>query len=130
VLHRRTSTRLGSVVAVLAVAAIALAACATPGYSPKRIESELVQAGATPAQARCVADALPDSIDLNALGSHFIDEFDFLDRPAHDCRVVATAIVHYSHDGIAGRVPVDPHRLEHVRRHASAAAAALSSLIV
>ncbi len=47
-----------------------LAGCATPGYNPGRIQSELVKAGATPKQAQCVAAALPDSIDQNALGSH------------------------------------------------------------
>jgi hypothetical protein len=50
--------------------ALALGACATPGYSPGRVESELVQAGATPVEARCVAEKFPDKIDLSALGSH------------------------------------------------------------
>jgi hypothetical protein len=50
--------------------ALALGACATPGYSRGRIQSELVQAGATPVEARCVAERFPDKIDLSALGSH------------------------------------------------------------
>ena len=52
------------------VALLALAGCATPGYNVSRIESELVQAGATPEQARCVTRALSDTYDANQLGSH------------------------------------------------------------
>jgi hypothetical protein len=47
-----------------------LAGCAAPGYNPTRIESELVKAGTTPQQARCVADRLRTTFDLNQLGSH------------------------------------------------------------
>jgi hypothetical protein len=47
-----------------------LVGCAAPGYNPTRIESELVKAGTTPEQARCVARALPNQFDLNQLGSH------------------------------------------------------------
>jgi hypothetical protein len=48
---------------------VALAGCATPGYSPSRIEAELVRAGATPQQARCVTNKF-ERFDLNYLGSH------------------------------------------------------------
>jgi hypothetical protein len=51
-------------------ALVVLVGCAAPGYNPTRIESELVRAGTTPKQARCVADQLPDTFDLNQLGSH------------------------------------------------------------
>jgi len=61
---RRATTILGC------VAAVALAGCATPGYSPSRIESELVRAGATPQQARCVTNKFNDQFDLTYLGSH------------------------------------------------------------
>jgi hypothetical protein len=61
---RRATTVLGS------VAVVALAGCATPGYSPSRIESELVRAGATRDQARCVTQALSDTYDERQLGSH------------------------------------------------------------
>lgn len=62
---RRTAIRIGC-----AAATLALAGCATPGYSPSRIQSELVQAGATPKQAQCVTDKLSDTFDLTQLGSH------------------------------------------------------------
>jgi hypothetical protein len=52
------------------LSALALGACATPGYDRGRIQSELVRVGATAVQARCVADRFPDKIDLTALGSH------------------------------------------------------------
>ena len=47
-----------------------LAGCATPGYNPGRIQSELVRAGASPAQARCVTDNMGDTFDQKELGSH------------------------------------------------------------
>ncbi len=47
-----------------------LAGCATPGYSPTRIQSELVHAGTTPAQAQCVTTKLSNTFDENQLGSH------------------------------------------------------------
>ena len=50
--------------------AAVLGACATPGYNPARIQSELVKAGATRPQAECVTRELPNQIDENALGSH------------------------------------------------------------
>jgi hypothetical protein len=50
--------------------ALALAGCATPGFSPNRIQAELIRAGATPKQAECVTDGLADTFDLTQLGSH------------------------------------------------------------
>ena len=52
------------------VGVVALAGCATPGYNAPRIESELVRAGATPEQARCVTDQLTNTYDETQLGSH------------------------------------------------------------
>ncbi len=52
------------------VALIALAGCATPGYNQSRVESELVRAGATPEQARCVTEGLTDKYAERQLGSH------------------------------------------------------------
>jgi hypothetical protein len=51
-------------------AVLAFAGCATPGYSPGRIQSELVKAGATTTQAQCVTDGLTNKFDENQLGSH------------------------------------------------------------
>jgi hypothetical protein len=51
-------------------AVVAVAGCATPGYNPSRIESELVRAGATREQARCVTESLTNTYDENQLGSH------------------------------------------------------------
>jgi hypothetical protein len=53
-----------------AVAALVLVGCAAPGYNPTGLESELVRAGATPAQAQCVTRGLTDTFDENQLGSH------------------------------------------------------------
>lgn len=61
---RRATTVLGC------AAVVALAGCATPGFSQSRIESELVRAGATPEQARCVSQGLTDKYDESQLGSH------------------------------------------------------------
>jgi hypothetical protein len=61
---RRATTVLGG------VAVVVLAGCATPGYNPSRIESELVRAGATRQQARCVTQGLTDTYDERQLGSH------------------------------------------------------------
>jgi hypothetical protein len=52
------------------VAVVAAAGCATPGYNPTRIEAELMRAGATPQQARCVTNKFGDGFDLTYLGSH------------------------------------------------------------
>jgi hypothetical protein len=49
---------------------VALAGCATPGYSPSRIETELVRAGATREQARCVTQGLSNTYDERQLASH------------------------------------------------------------
>lgn len=54
----------------LAVGLFLLSGCATPGFNPGRIQSELVRAGVTPAQAKCVTDGLADKFDLKELGSH------------------------------------------------------------
>ena len=55
---------------VCALGAVALAGCATPGYNGSSLESQLVRAGATAAQARCITTALTDTFDVNQLGSH------------------------------------------------------------
>ncbi len=47
-----------------------LAACAAPGYNPTKLQGELVHAGATPQQARCVTNGMSKTFDLNQLGSH------------------------------------------------------------
>jgi hypothetical protein len=53
-----------------ALGCVALAGCATPGYDPPRLQSQLEHAGATPAQAACVTQHLSDKYDENQLGSH------------------------------------------------------------
>jgi hypothetical protein len=50
--------------------ALTVAGCATPGYNPTRLESELVKAGTTPSQAQCVTQGLSGTFDTNQLGSH------------------------------------------------------------
>jgi hypothetical protein len=50
--------------------ALALSGCATPGYDESRIQSELVHAGTTVEQARCVTKGLTDTYDGSQLGSH------------------------------------------------------------
>lgn len=50
--------------------ALALAGCATPGYNASRLQSQLVRAGTTLTQARCVTNALTNTFDENQLGSH------------------------------------------------------------
>lgn len=52
------------------VGALTFAGCATPGYNPTRLESELVNAGTTPSQAECVTNGLSAKFDTNQLGSH------------------------------------------------------------
>ena len=72
------------------MAVVALAGCATPGYSPSRIESELVRAGATREQARCVTQALSDKYDERQLGSHSeprADEIDYARLVLKRCKV-------------------------------------------
>jgi len=44
-----------------------LAACASPGYDEPRLQRELERAGVAPDAAGCVADALPDSVDIREL---------------------------------------------------------------
>ena len=51
-------------------AALALGGCATPGYNPSRLQSQLVEAGTTAAQARCVTNGLSDQFAETQLGSH------------------------------------------------------------
>ncbi|HEV7524643.1 MAG TPA: hypothetical protein VGP92_06735 [Acidimicrobiia bacterium] len=79
-----------------AIAALSFAACATPGYSPSRIETELVQAGATSEQAKCVTTGLTDKIDRTELSSHSAplanvdpskDEFAITRQILKKCRV-------------------------------------------
>ena len=62
--------RRGTVTGVAGALAFLLAGCATPGYNPTRVQSELVKAGTTPGQAACVTDGLSRTFDLNQLGSH------------------------------------------------------------
>jgi hypothetical protein len=52
------------------VGAFALAGCAAPGYNGSRLQSQLVQAGATVAQAGCVTDGLTNKYTVTQLGSH------------------------------------------------------------
>jgi hypothetical protein len=52
------------------VAAYAVAGCATSGYDPGRIQSELVKAGTTREQAQCVTKRLSDTFDERQLGSY------------------------------------------------------------
>jgi hypothetical protein len=72
------------------LAVVVLAGCATPGYSPSRIESELVRAGATEEQARCVTQGLSDKYDETQLGSHSVpkqDEVDYTRLLLRRCKV-------------------------------------------
>jgi hypothetical protein len=58
-------------VGIVCVGGAALVAgCATPGYDPPRLQSQLEHAGATPAQAQCVTQGLSDTFDRSQLGSH------------------------------------------------------------
>ena len=52
------------------VSALAIAGCAAPGFDASKLQSELVHAGATVDQARCVTQGLTDTFDENQLGSH------------------------------------------------------------
>jgi hypothetical protein len=52
------------------VSACALGACAQPGFNAQKLERQLVQAGATPDQARCVTTSMENKFDLNELASH------------------------------------------------------------
>jgi hypothetical protein len=52
------------------VGALAMAGCAAPGFDASKLQSELVHAGATVDQARCVTQGLTDTFDENQLGSH------------------------------------------------------------
>lgn len=47
-----------------------VAGCATPGYNPSRLQSQLEHAGTTPAQAQCVIRRLDETFDRSQLGSH------------------------------------------------------------
>ena len=50
--------------------AVALGACAQPGYSATKLQRELVKAGVSPQQAQCVTARFDQHFDLNSLGSH------------------------------------------------------------
>lgn len=52
------------------VGAFVLGACAAPGYNDTKLAAQLVHAGATSAQARCVTDGLSNKYSLAQLGSH------------------------------------------------------------
>jgi hypothetical protein len=68
---RSTAVRRRRILGVAGLAgAFVLAGCAAPGYNPSRIESELIRAGTTPAQAACVTKGLTDTFDRTQLGSH------------------------------------------------------------
>ena len=53
-----------------AAAVLVLSGCAAPGYKPSALESELVRAGTTPAQAQCITRGLSKTFDENQFGSH------------------------------------------------------------
>jgi hypothetical protein len=56
---------------IVCVAAVgALAGCATPGYNPPRLQSQLEHAGASAEQAQCVTENLSAKFDESQLGSH------------------------------------------------------------
>jgi hypothetical protein len=52
------------------VGVLAIAGCAAPGFNETKLQSELVHAGTTLDQARCVTKGLTDTFDENQLGSH------------------------------------------------------------
>jgi hypothetical protein len=64
----------------VAVAAVALAACAQPGYSASKLQRELRRAGVSPQQAQCVTDAMENTFDPLKLGSHAEPSADDLAR--------------------------------------------------
>jgi len=47
-----------------------MSACAQSGYDAQKLQSQLEDAGATPAQARCATNGLEAKFDLNELASH------------------------------------------------------------
>ena len=53
-----------------AAGVLAFAGCATPGFNASRLQSQLVHAGTTVDQARCVTKGLTDKFDESQLGSH------------------------------------------------------------
>jgi hypothetical protein len=53
-----------------AVGALVLAGCASPGYDESHLQSQLVRAGATADEARCVTRGLTDKYAVSQLGSH------------------------------------------------------------
>jgi hypothetical protein len=56
--------------AVIVVAlAASLSACAQPGYSARKLERQLVSAGLSDAEARCVTRTLENTYDEGQLGS-------------------------------------------------------------
>ena len=50
--------------------ALALGACAQPGYSASKLQRELVRAGVSEEQAKCVTAKFEEHFDLNSLASH------------------------------------------------------------
>jgi len=56
--------------AAVLVSAVALGACAQPGFNAQKLERQLVRAGATPEEARCVTTSMENKFDLNELASH------------------------------------------------------------
>ncbi|HTL85949.1 MAG TPA: hypothetical protein VL856_12250 [Acidimicrobiia bacterium] len=55
--------RLASVI----LGALVLASCASTGYDPSRVQSELRRAGLTDVQARCVTNAMEKAFDPREL---------------------------------------------------------------
>jgi len=50
--------------------AVLLASCASTGYDPGRVQSELRRAGLTDAQARCVTNAMEKAFDPRELSTY------------------------------------------------------------
>jgi hypothetical protein len=48
---------------------VTAAGCAQPGYNARKLESQLVDAGATREQAHCVTRALENTFDQSQMGS-------------------------------------------------------------
>ncbi len=63
--------RFPATAAVLAcVGALVVSACAQSGYDAQKLQTELVRAGATVEQARCVTNRMENTFDLHELGTH------------------------------------------------------------
>jgi hypothetical protein len=57
-------------VVLIVVGVLLLASCASPGYNPPRVQSELRRAGLTDAQARCVTNAMEKAFDGRELSTY------------------------------------------------------------